>query len=114
MLVFLFLVLYKYQILSIMSQALHIIEEFSKIQCCYFGTEKELATLFPTRYLFQMVILAYIRWNSFYAITKSRIIFEFLAAHAERKQHTDCFVSYKNSFSVHDRLDIGGLLFPLR
>ena len=82
MLVFLFLVLYKYRILSIMSQALHIIEEFSKIQCCYFGTEKELATLFPTRYLFQMIILAYIRWNSFYAITKSRIIFEFLAAHA--------------------------------
>ena len=29
-----------------------------------------------------MVILAYIRWNSFYAITKSRIVFEFLATHA--------------------------------
>ena len=76
------LVLCKYRIWGIVSQTLHIIEEFSEIQCCYFGTEKEFATLFPTRYLFQMVILAYIRWNSFYAITKSRIIFEFLAAHA--------------------------------
>ena len=33
----------------------------------------------------------------------------------QRETHTDCLVSYKNSFSVHGRLDIGGgLLFPLR
>ena len=67
------LVLYKYWILGIVPQALQIIEEFSEIQCCYLGTEKELATLFSTS-----------------------------------------FVSYKNSFSVNGRLDIGGLLFPLR
>ena len=76
------LVLCKHRIGSIVSQTLHIIEEFSEIQCCYFGSEKELATLFPTRYLFQMVIPAYIRWNSFYPITKSCIIFKFLTAHA--------------------------------
>lgn len=128
---------------------LYFYKEFSEIQCCYLGTEKELAPLFPTRYLFQVVILAYIRWNSFHSITQPCIIFEFFAihvpldfrtfmrcfgcyyfcnllkdlrlalillrtAHAERKRHTDCLVSYKNSFSVHGRLDIGGLLFPLR
>ena len=92
------LVLCKYRILGIVSQTLHIIEEFSEIQRCYFGTEKELATLLSSRHLFQMVILAYIRWNSFHAITKSRVIFEFLAAHAKRKRHIDYFVSYKNSF----------------
>ena len=51
------LVLYKYWILGIVPQALQIIEEFSEIQCSYLGTKKELASLFPTRYLFQMVIL---------------------------------------------------------
>lgn len=76
------LALCKYRILGIVSQTLHIIEEFSEIQCCHFRTEKELATLFPARHLFQMVIPAYIRRNSFYAITKSCIIFEFLAIHA--------------------------------
>ena len=58
MLGILFLVLFKYRILGIVSQTLHIIEEFSEIQCCYFGTEKELATLFSTRHLFQTVILS--------------------------------------------------------
>lgn len=58
MLVIPYLVLYKYRILSIVSLPLHIIEEFSEIQCCYLGTEKELATLFSMRHLFQMVILA--------------------------------------------------------
>ena len=52
------LVLCKYRILGIVSQTLHIIEEFSEIQRCYFGTKKELATLFSTRHLFQMVILS--------------------------------------------------------
>lgn len=52
-----YLVLCKYRIWGIVSQTLHIIEEFPEIQRCYLGTEKELATLFPTRNLFQMVIL---------------------------------------------------------
>lgn len=52
-----YLVLCKYRIWGIVSQTLHIIEEFAEIQRCYLGTEKELATLFPTRHLFQMVIL---------------------------------------------------------
>ena len=51
------LVLCKYRILGIVSQTLHIIEEFSEIQRCYLGNEKELAGLFSTRHLFQMVIL---------------------------------------------------------
>ena len=34
-----------------------------------------------TRYLFQMVISAYIWWNSFHPITKPCIIFEFFAVH---------------------------------
>ena len=51
------LVLCKYRILGIVSQTLHIIEEHTKIQRCYFGTEKELTTLFSTGHLFQMVIL---------------------------------------------------------
>lgn len=53
-----FLVLCKYWILCIVPLTLHIIEEFSEIQRCYFGAEKELATLFPTGNLFQRVILA--------------------------------------------------------
>ena len=52
-----YLALCKYRIWGIVSQTLHIIEEFSEIQRCYFGTEKEFATLFATRYFFQMVIL---------------------------------------------------------
>ena len=59
---------------------LYFYKEFSEIQCCYLGTEKELAPLFPTRYLFQVVILAYIRWNSFHSITQPCIIFEFFAS----------------------------------
>ena len=51
------LVLCKYWILGIVPLTFYIIEEFSEIQRCYFGTEKELATLFPTGNLFQMVIL---------------------------------------------------------
>ena len=53
-----YLVLCKYRIFGIVPQALHIIEELSEIQRCYLGTEKELATLFSTRHLFQMVIPA--------------------------------------------------------
>ena len=52
------LVLCKYRIWGIVSQTLHIIEEFSEIQRCYIGTKKELPTLFSTRHLFQMVILS--------------------------------------------------------
>ena len=75
------LVLCKYRILGIVSQTLHIIEEFSEIQRCYFGTKKELATLFSTRHLFQMVILSDIWRNSFHSITEPCIIFEFFAAY---------------------------------
>ncbi len=38
-----YLVLCKYRIWGIVSQTLHIIEEFPEIQRCYLGTEKELA-----------------------------------------------------------------------
>ena len=41
----LYFVLCKYRILDIVSQTLHIVEKFSEIQCCYFGSEKELTSL---------------------------------------------------------------------
>ena len=75
---------------------LYFYKEFSEIQCCYLGTEKELAPLFPTRYLFQVVILAYIRWNSFHSITQPCIIFEFFAIHVPLDFRTfmRCFGCY--------------------
>lgn len=75
------LFLCKYRILGIVSQPLHIIEEFSEIQCCYFGTEEELATLFPAGQLFQMVILSKVGRDGFYSIAEPCIIFEFLTVH---------------------------------
>ena len=71
----------KYWILGIVSQTLHIIEELSEIQCCYFGTVEELATLFPTGQFSQMVIPSKVGLDGFYSIAESCIIFEFLAAH---------------------------------
>ena len=46
-----------YWILGIMSQTLREIEEFSDVECYDLTSEKELASLFSSRKLFQMIVL---------------------------------------------------------
>ena len=57
-----------YRILSIVAQALQIIEELSEIKSCYLWAEEEFSPLFSSWKFFRVVVLSEVRRHCLYSI----------------------------------------------